>query len=97
MKKWECDFDRGKEPIQSHLFFKNMSATYIFYYFNESRLMNIYTLEKLEKKSKVGNIFFIHKKVGKCDFDRGKEPIQSHLSWKICPLHIFFYYLSGSS
>ena len=25
----------------------------------------------------------------KCDFDRGKEPIQSHFSRKIGPLHIF--------
>ena len=30
------------------------------------------------------------KKCEKCDFFRGKEPIQSHLSWKIGPLHIFF-------
>ena len=31
----------------------------------------------------------------KCDFDRGKEPIQSHLSWKIGPLHIFFIILTN--
>ena len=49
---------------------------------------NLYTGE-VRKKSKVG-IFFIHEKVWKYDFDRGKEPIQSHLSWKIGPLHIFF-------
>ena len=32
-------------------------------------------------------------KVWKCDLDRGKEPIQSHLSWKIGLLHIFFIIL----
>ena len=36
-------------------------------------------------------IFFLFMK--KCDFDRGKEPIQSHLSYKIGPLHIFFIIL----
>ena len=35
-------------------------------------------------------IFFIHEKVWKCDFDKGKEPIQSHLPWKVGPLDIFF-------
>ena len=38
-------------------------------------------------------VFFIHEKMWKCDFDRGKEPIQSHLSWKIGPIHIFFIIL----
>ena len=36
--------------------------------------MNIYTLGKLKKKSKV-EIFFIHENMSTCDFDRGKEPI----------------------
>ena len=35
--------------------------------------------------------------MGKCDFDGGKEPIQSQLSWKIGPLHIFFIILMGSA
>ena len=26
----------------------------------------------------------------KCDFFRGNESIQSHLPWKVGPLHIFF-------
>ena len=38
----------------------------------------LYTRE-IRKKFKVG-IFFIHEKVGKCDFDRRKERIQTHLS-----------------
>ena len=54
--------------------------------------MHIYTLEKLEKNLK-WEYFFIHEKVWKCDFDRWKEPIRSHLSWKIGPLHIFFIIL----
>ena len=37
--------------------------------------------------------FCIKKQVGKCDCDKGKEAIQSHLSWKIGPLHIFFIIL----
>ena len=30
------------------------------------------------------------KKCENVNFIRGKEPIQSHLPWKIGPLHIFF-------
>ena len=41
--------------------------------------MNTNTQEKLEKNLKWEYIF-IHEKVWKCDLDRGKEPIQSHLS-----------------
>ena len=41
--------------------------------------MNIYILEKSEKNLKY-KYFCIQEKVGKCDFDRGKEAIQSHLS-----------------
>ena len=48
----------------------------------------LYTGE-VRKKFKVG-IFFIHRNVWKYDFFRGKRPIQSHLSWKVGPLHIFF-------
>ena len=38
----------------------------------------LYTIE-IRKKSKVG--IFFHEQVWKYDFDRRKEPIQSHLSW----------------
>ena len=51
--------------------------------------MNIYTLEKVEKNLK-WKYFFIHENVLKIDLNRGKEPIKSHISWKIGPLHIFF-------
>ena len=51
----------------------------------------LYTRE-IREKFKVG-IFFIHEKVWKCDFYRGNGPIQSHLLWKVGPLHIFFIIL----
>ena len=49
----------------------------------------LYTRE-IREKFEVGIFFFIQEKVWKCDFDRGKKPIQTRLSWKIGPLHIFF-------
>ena len=53
--------------------------------------MNVYNLEKFKRNLK-WKYFFIYEKVWKCDFDRGKEPIQTHLSWKIGPLDIFLLF-----
>ena len=46
-------------------------------------------MEKLKKKSKVG-IFFYSWQCESVTLMGGKEPIQSHLSWNVGPLHIFF-------
>ena len=91
-KVWKCDFDRGKEPIQSHLYWKiGPLHTSCFIICVDSADEYPYSGE-VRRKSKVG-IFFIHEKFWKCDFDRGNEPIQSHLSFKIVPLHIIFIIL----
>ena len=62
MKKCECDFDKGKGPIQSHLSWK-IGPLYIFFIIFVDPVYEYLTLEKLEKKSKLEIIFYSWKSV----------------------------------